>query len=90
MSKTTFAALSRNMAAVNTTMPGATAASTTPTNRADMPNAMALTRLARSTRLPMKGESRPANSPIMRATPICPTDTSKPRAMTATNGGAKR
>jgi hypothetical protein len=87
---TSFAALMTNIARVKTATFGAAAAATTPTNRADMPNAMAVTLFAASMRLPIHGERRPANSPTIRAMPSWPTLTSKPRAMTATKGGANR
>ena len=66
------------------------AAPTTASVMPIIPIVMETTRFPLSTMRPRMGEPSPANSPIISATPICATLTSKPRAMTAINGGAKR
>ena len=58
------------------------------TNSALMPNVIPASLFDLSMRRPMTGDSNPANSPIINAMPSWPTVTSRPRAMTATKGGA--
>ena len=90
VSKRTFEALSKNMAAAKTTRFWAVAAITTEIEMSEIPTSIETSRLLLSINLPMTGERSPANSPTMNATPICPTDTSRPRAITAMKGGANR
>ena len=90
VSNRTFDALIKNMAAANMTRFVENAASKTDAVISTMPADMATKRFALSTYRPMTGDSRPANSPMVNATPISATETLRPRAITAMNGGANR
>ena len=90
VSNKTFDALNTNMATANIATDVEKAASNTDAGIKTIPAVIATRRFARSTYRPTMGDSNPANSPMVKAIPISATETSRPRAMTAMNGGANR
>ena len=66
---------------------GETAARSAPKLIPNNPASIATRRESRSTKRPMNGESKPENSETVNAIPISESETLKPLAMIATNGG---